>query len=535
MIELMEKNKYTPAQYVNQFIFKDVTECNLKLDAEMIAELQTLRCEEVSTILERNQWVGFKQFEIWLREQVTFQVNHSKLRRTITVRMKEILLTAYNQYFKSIFWQPDGDEIRAFSTFCNERFVTVIVSETSRLLMYNREKGIYEDTAVILHQVILVLLENFSLSKWTNSMLKEIINRIQAKSIVISERLLNIRGVAFRNFTLDLECNTPKFKEHSPDFYLTRSSDVVVDDKASSPRFLQFIEEILPHEKDFIQEWGGYLLESTNRAQKFLIASGSGRNGKSVLFDIISKVLDHKNVSALSMSSLSSRFGREPLLGKFANISNEGASFDYSPDIIKSLTSDEPISIDRKNKAEITVVPTAKLVFITNTLPPIRDASFGYERRLLLLEFSKTISENQVDPYLTEKLSTELSGILNFFVAGLQRLRENTYVFSESDRMKEDKRIYFLQDNPMETFIEEHFEQSFGNRSYRKEIFEYYSSWLIENNKTDKVATNAQQFWGLFTSEFIKVFGAPPTFKKNAKGRFLEGFSFNIRRGKNYE
>ena len=70
------------------------------------------------------------------------------------------------------------------------------------------------------------------------------------------------------------------------------------------------------------------------------------------------------------------------------------------------------------------MVPTARLIFATNELPPINDRSDGIWRRMIAMPFNKQFAEAERDLDRSARLMAELPGIFNWALAGAMRLFE---------------------------------------------------------------------------------------------------------------
>lgn len=524
--------KMKPHQLLDQYLYiLNVENGLIKLKKNRIYSFKELSIEEAKSIISSESWIANEQFISFLVEETDISKSRTCIKRKIPEYLKQLVFETYSLFILALFEFDDrnykqSELISKVAVFFHKASKLIIVKEINEMRIYNKVTGVYESAEKVLPQIIAIFLENFLTVSWNSNTINEIILRIKAKTAIVNWNEFDVQGFAFANKTLLLNTMEPYFVNHSPNFYLTKKSTVHVDETANCPMFYHFLEEIIPDEIKFIQEYGGYMLDQTNRAQKLLIAFGGGRNGKSVLFDVFTQIIGVENSASASMDELSSRFGKEVMLNKKVNISNEGATFSYNPDTLKALVSGDPLNVDRKNKPAITTSLYAKHVFITNKLPPIYDQSFGYKRRLLLLKFMKQVSETKVDPFLTEKLLQESSGILNFLVKGLTRLRQNKYHFSESEGMLQAKRNYFNSANPLSSFISKKIEIRVGKRLYRNEVINCYQEWLVSNSLYDRVATNTQLFWKKFEEEYYDQFDHLPIVKKNKQGRFIENVMF---------
>jgi len=63
-------------------------------------------------------------------------------------------------------------------------------------------------------------------------------------------------------------------------------------------------------------------------------------------------------------------------------------------------------------------------------------------RRILVIEFPRTFSEEEMDRDLEGKLIGELSGIFNWALEGYKRLKKRDFKLTESRSMKRMKQDY---------------------------------------------------------------------------------------------
>lgn len=125
------------------------------------------------------------------------------------------------------------------------------------------------------------------------------------------------------------------------------------------------------------------------------------------------------------MSDLGERFRAGELANKLLNIVPEVATKDLINDAkLKGFISGDLQVGEKKHQAPYTFKPITKFLVCCNSLPVTRDKSYGYLRRLLILPFHVTIPEHERDPFLADKIiRSELSGLLNWALSGLVRLR----------------------------------------------------------------------------------------------------------------
>ena len=265
---------------------------------------------------------------------------------------------------------------------------------------------------------------------------------------VISERRYRRTGnlIAFRNGLVSLgadSCAVPQLYSFDwvfpDDARATEALGYDYDASAGCPMWEAFLGEVLPDEGErlVLQEFLGccYIDRRVFSIEKFGIFLGSGANGKSVIRDVISRVMGRENVAAYDAEQLTRSELLPFLIGKridFASDMKVSAAFESD---LKALASGQDV-IGRKIYGEPVVVNCPPLVFSMNALPPFRDQSPAFFRRVLLFSFDVVVPEDRRDPALAERIcSCELPGIFNWLMEGRMRLIMNGGRFSPCERM----------------------------------------------------------------------------------------------------
>jgi len=149
--------------------------------------------------------------------------------------------------------------------------------------------------------------------------------------------------------------------------------------------------------------------------RKAFFLYGPTGTGKSATLDFLENFLGQTNCTSLSITQLGSRNGPAELVGKLANISNETLSkSSFQDDIFKSLVSGESLLVEKKYKDPFPFRNKAKMFLAANGFPRVRDESEAVWDRIVLLSYPNQIPENEMDPFLQEKLALEYPGILNW-------------------------------------------------------------------------------------------------------------------------
>jgi putative DNA primase/helicase len=294
-----------------------------------------------------------------------------------------------------------------------------------------------------------------------------------------------------RNGILDLE--TRQLEPHDPSFFVTNCLPLDYDPSSPKPkRWLRFLEELWPADKEghydheaveTLQEIFGYMLANDTQQQKIFLIIGPPRSGKGTLVHVLVLMLGDDNSVFPTLSSMSGEFGRWPLIDKKlaaitdARISSKADTHRIA-EMLLSISGGDPQTINRKNQAFWTGRLSVRFMITTNVLPAIRDASGTIATRYILLKLSESFLGRE-DLNLKAALSAEMTGILNWALDGLDRLRERGFFrmpasSAESIRELEDAA------EPVKAFLREWCERGPDQRINVKEFYRAYRAWAEE-------------------------------------------------------
>jgi putative DNA primase/helicase len=237
--------------------------------------------------------------------------------------------------------------------------------------------------------------------------------------------------VNLQNGTFVITPETQYLKSFDRNDFVTYQLSFDYDPNATAPLFQQFLDRVLPDRdlQKVLAEFASYVFvkQKTLKLEKALILYGSGANGKSVFFEVINALLGPDNVSNYSLYSLTHENGyHRALIGdKLLNFASE-ISPKMDSTFFKQLVSGEPIEARLPYKEPFIISDYAKLIFNANLLPTDIENNEAFFRRFILIPFNVTIPEEERDPKLAKRIiDSELAGIFNWILDGLQRLLTN--------------------------------------------------------------------------------------------------------------
>ena len=268
--------------------------------------------------------------------------------------------------------------------------------------------------------------------------------------------------------------------------FITHQLPFEYEPEATAPLFQKYLDEVLP-DKDkqrVFAEYCGYIFikPSVLKLEKMLILYGTGANGKSVFFEILNALLGTENISNYSLQSLTNDNGyyRAKIANKLVNYASE-INGKLETDIFKQMASGEPIEARLPYGDPFILNEYAKLIFNCNELPKDVEHTNAYFRRFLIIGFDITIPEDKQDKQLPQKIiNTELSGVFNWILQGLDRLLEQKN-FSKCEAIENARSNYEKQSDSVKMFVDEYEYTASTNYTAVSTLYTQYKSFCIED------------------------------------------------------
>jgi len=246
------------------------------------------------------------------------------------------------------------------------------------------------------------------------------------KPVKKSETMINLANGTLR---FAPEPKLTAFNKHD---YLKYQLSFSYDSAETAPMFMKYLNRCLPDQtaQQLLAEYLGYVFinRKTLNLEKALILYGSGANGKSVMFDIVTALLGRNNITSYALESLCDDRGyhRAMIGDAVLNFCTEVSSKRIESSYFKAMVSGEPIEARLPYQDPMVMDRYAKLMFNTNELPTTTDMTEGFFRRFLIIPFDVIIPPTERDSRLAQKIiNSELSGVLNWVIDGLNRLLKN--------------------------------------------------------------------------------------------------------------
>jgi len=173
---------------------------------------------------------------------------------------------------------------------------------------------------------------------------------------------------------------------------------------------------------------------------------------------------------------------------------------------------------ERKHKDGFSFKPFCTLVFSCNKVPKnYNDRSDAFFGRLILLKFANTIPVEKQDKLLKEKLAAEIDGILAWALVGLKRLMANNYVFSETERTRDELKQYMMESSAVLAFVDEYCTLAPDAVCFREDLFNAFS----EYNSNSKTKMSQTMFNRELSDQFPAITRSQMSNRKAWKGIHL--------------
>ncbi|MBQ9686815.1 MAG: DNA primase [Oscillospiraceae bacterium] len=272
------------------------------------------------------------------------------------------------------------------------------------------------------------------------------------------------------------------------DYCRNRLTVAYSPDAPEPVRWLSFLHELLDEEAiPTLQEYMGYCLIPTTKAQKMLMLVGKGGEGKSRIGAVLRSILGDNMVNGNLNKVETNRFARADLehvlLMVDDDMKTEGLP---QTNYLKSIiTAELPMDLEKKSQQSYQGELHCRFLgFGNGSLKALYDRSDGFFRRQIILTTRRKSKDRVDDPFLSEKLIAEKEGIFLWMLEGLKRLIANNYKFTISEKAKENMTEAVTDGNNIVEFMasEGYFRFKADYEVSTKDLYAVYKLWCEDNS-----------------------------------------------------
>lgn len=348
-----------------------------------------------------------------------------------------------------------------------------IVREDDTWYIYNRHTQVYEEKSeeTILTTVTSILrrvpeapfpikqspAKDLMFAIRTNTTLFELSQLCMAKNPALAQKIYDeYTGnlIPFQNCIYNV--NEDRILPYTPYKFIKTKFDAIYDPAVTEHPVEKIYRGIIPDEDtlSFFFEFVGYTMFHYEMDPPVIfLMYGPTNTGKSALAETVQKAIGIENVSNLNLTQLSSQFEPAELIGKRMNLATEtgdggnrgrfGGRVDG--EFLKQLSDGSRVTFSRKHTTPVVARNTAKMWFVSNSMPDFGDYSSAMNRRLCIVPCRQDqVFEDRIYNKLQER--DAISWLINQALDGYKRFLKRGGVFAQSEQMKAEHRRFKKQD-----------------------------------------------------------------------------------------
>jgi putative DNA primase/helicase len=287
------------------------------------------------------------------------------------------------------------------------------------------------------------------------------------------------------NGTIELKTGT--VRPHRREDLISKMVHTEFKPRASCPVWEEHLELVLPQgdTRTFFQRAAGYSLTGLDVEEVFFFLQGGGQNGKSKTLEILAALLGDyawtstfgafmRSHNGVPLNVIADMMGR-----RFVVVDEGEESQSFNESLLKNMTGGGTVSGRQLYSRAINYRPTFKLWFGSNYKPNIQGMDLAIWRRVRLVPFNVTIPEERRDKFFSEKLKSELPGILNWALAGLAEWQKSGLGVSEEVRSA--TRAYRSEMDTVKEFVDECCERRVAGDFKLATLYSAFHEWSKQN------------------------------------------------------
>lgn len=306
--------------------------------------------------------------------------------------------------------------------------------------------------------------------------------------------------VAMRNGILDLHelFKAPEIRDksklfvnHNHKWFSCVRLPYDFDPEATCPTWRQFLNDVFNGDIEAIaclQKWFGYLLTDDTSLHKILFVIGERRSGKGTILRTLIELLGREAVASQSLSDLEGPFALQSLIDKTAVIIPDARLSGRSDQVkiterMLSISGEDPQTIQRKYMESLNSVRLpVRFTLFSNMLPSLSDSANAFPSRCLFLAMPNSYLGRE-DTTLFDRIRDEMSGILNWAIAGRWMLRLDKRIDQPRSGAKLMLQMQSIA-SPVSVFIDQECTRTGEIES--RELFDRWCAWCSENDIINK-------------------------------------------------
>lgn len=449
----------------------------LKKYNEIVLQDNYVPPDKYNTLKEKNTNLKPKDFSDIGQAKIFVQENKEKLLFTYA--------TGY-MFFNGSYWEDGKIHSQRLVHELTERQLVEVkllikkLEEQSQLHPNKKEDFSLYLTLAHKH-------EKFIISCRNSTRIKSTLNEsIPDLAISISDFDKNPYLLNMPSGTYNLK--TSELQPHSPTDYITKQTAVDISD-VGFDIWITCLQTIFQNDTELInyfQEILGLILIGEVKVESLIICQGDGSNGKTTLWNVISRVLgDYCGTISADTLTANCRRNIKPelaeLQGKRLVVAPElEEGVRLSTSTLKQICSRDKITAEKKFKDPFAFKPSHQIVLYTNPLPNVGSIDEGTWRRIILIPFNARFSgDNEIKNYEEYLFNHAGGAILKWMVEGSKKCIDNDFKLHRPAAVTNAINNYRYETDWLAQFIEDCCEIDNTASVSSSELFRTYSAYCF--------------------------------------------------------
>jgi P4 family phage/plasmid primase-like protien len=292
-----------------------------------------------------------------------------------------------------------------------------------------------------------------------------------------------------------LHIPTQTLQPHHPEHYATSKVPYDYDASARAPKWEKYMTGRFSDEvAAFLQEFAGYCLTTDVSHEIAVWLYGPPGGGRSTFILGMETMLGEK-VGVLGLREIERNdFALADVPGKtLLTATEQPGGYTSVTDIVNAMISGDSVMINQKYTKAYRVHPQAKILWSMNHLPQIQNPEDGLFRRIHVVEMEK-IEEDKKDTTMKAAIQTEGAGILNWALAGLERLLARRRFEAPEEVRNATAEYKATQDVPA-VFVSDMCVTGKDLTEQSSRLYKAYEKWCHLNGHKAKSSTAISSDW----------------------------------------
>ncbi|MDR2964195.1 MAG: DUF5906 domain-containing protein [Treponema sp.] len=249
----------------------------------------------------------------------------------------------------------------------------------------------------------------------------------------------------------------------------------------------------------YLLSWFGYCLTGDTGASFFVNFHGIGKNGKSVLLNLMLQLFGDYAMTLHSDIVIEryaqSQFDESELVGKRLAVLIDAPEGRLNMDKLKSIVSGDQITAKRKYLANMQFSPICKIAVGSNPRLTLKDTGLAVRRRIRMVPFDYVVSDDEDDPNIGKRMlkeeGSEILALLIWFAHQYYKEGEGPKAFPGCKVVDEASAEYMESEDLVGRWKKERTETAEPEKyESAGDLYEDFRKWCDDEGVRKKMSKN---------------------------------------------